>query len=82
MQSDEVLVGVEIPFTDEVQVLDDSIEYELPSVQTSHVNGSCEALQYVVVMTSAQSNLTTGRIAAGHGRFSGIHQVTPMYTLT
>jgi len=81
MQSDEVLVGVEIPFTDEVQVLD-SIEYELPSVQTSHVNGSCEALQYAVVMTSGQSNLTTGRIAAGHGRFTGIHQVTPMYTLT
>jgi len=27
------------------------------------------------VITSSQSNLTTGRTAAAHGRFNGIHQV-------
>jgi len=29
-----------------------------------------------------QSNLTTGRIAAAHGRFNGIRQVAPVCTLT
>ena len=31
-------------------------------------------------ITSGHSNLTTGRIAAAHGRFSGIRQVTPVCT--
>jgi len=32
------------------------------------------------MIASCQSNLTTGRIAIAHGRFSGIHQVAPVYT--
>jgi len=31
-----------------------------------------------VMVTSGQSNLTKGRIAATHGRFSRIHQVARM----
>jgi len=30
--------------------------------------------------TTGQSNLTTGRIAAAHGRCNRIHQVAPMFT--
>jgi len=30
--------------------------------------------------TSGQSNLTTGRIAAAHGRFNGVHQVARLCT--
>jgi len=33
-----------------------------------------------IVITSGQSNLTTGRIAATHGRFNGIRQVAPVCT--
>jgi len=32
---------------------------------------------YIIIVTSGQSNLTTGRITATHGRFSGIRQVQP-----
>ena len=32
------------------------------------------------LITSGQSNLTQGRIAAAHGRFSRILQVAPMCT--
>jgi len=31
-----------------------------------------------LIITSGQSNLITGRIAAAHGRFSGIRQVAPV----
>ena len=34
----------------------------------------------IIMITSGQSNLTTGRIAAARGRFSGIRQVTPVCT--
>jgi len=37
-------------------------------------------LNLVVIITSGQSDLTTGRIAAAHGRFSGIGQVAPVCT--
>ena len=33
-----------------------------------------------IVITSGQRNLTTGRIAATHGRFNGIRQVAPVCT--
>jgi len=33
-----------------------------------------------IIVTSGQSNLTKGRIAAAHGRFSCIHQVSLMCT--
>jgi len=32
----------------------------------------------MMIITSGQSNLTTGRIAAAHGRFNGIRQVAPV----
>ena len=34
----------------------------------------------LVITTSGQSNLTTGRVAAAHGRFDGIRQVAPVCT--
>jgi len=34
------------------------------------------------VITSNQSNLASGRIAAAHGRFRRIRQMAPMYTPT
>ena len=36
----------------------------------------------IVIVTSDQSNLTTGSIAAAHGRFIGIPQVAPVCTPT
>jgi len=36
----------------------------------------------MLLLTSGHSNLTTGHVAAAHGRFSGIRQVAPMCTLT
>jgi len=39
---------------------------------------SCSRHQH---QTGGQSNLVTGRIAAAHGRFSGIRQVAPVCTL-
>jgi len=32
----------------------------------------------VIIITSDQSNFTTGRIAAAHERFNGIRQVAPV----
>ena len=37
-------------------------------------------LPRAIITTSGQSNLTSGRIAAAHGRFSHIRQVAPMRT--
>jgi len=34
----------------------------------------------MMMIGSGQSNLTTGRIAAAHGRFSGIRQMAPVCT--
>ena len=47
------------------------------SAQSSSVDGKCHGIP-VEVLTSGQSNLTQGRIAAAHGRFSRILQVAPM----
>jgi len=33
-----------------------------------------------IIITSGQSNLTTGRITIKHGQFNGIRQVAPVYT--
>ena len=43
---------------------------------------SCIIVQATLpsIYTSGQSNLTTGRIAAAHGRFNGIRQVAPACT--
>ena len=38
------------------------------------------ALFHTAAITSGQSNLTTGRIAAAHGRFSGIRKVATVCT--
>jgi len=35
----------------------------------------------IIIVTSGQINFTTGHIAAAHGRFSGIRQVTPVCTV-
>ena len=35
----------------------------------------------MLIITSGQSNLTTGRIATAHGRFNGIHHVAPLCTV-
>jgi len=45
---------------------------------------SCIIVQATLpsIYTSGQSNLTTGRIAAAHGRFNGIRQVAPVCTLS
>jgi len=39
-------------------------------------------LLMIIVITSDQSNLTTGCIAAAHGQFSGFCQVTPVCSRT
>jgi len=36
----------------------------------------------IIIITSGQSNLTTGRITAAHGRFNGIRQVAAVCTST
>ena len=36
----------------------------------------------IIITTSGQSNLTTGRIAAGHGGLNSIRQVAPVCTPT
>jgi len=39
-----------------------------------------EVIGVIIIITSGQSNLTKGRIAAAHGRFYRIRQVAPICT--
>jgi len=48
-----------------------------PSVEVRDLRAG---LFIVIVITSGQSNLTTGCIAAARGRFNGIHQVASVCT--
>jgi len=38
--------------------------------------------KWIILITSGQSNLTTGHIAIAHGRFHGICQMAPVFTTT
>ena len=54
---------------------------DTPLHKTDAISWKLPNTAEMLIITSGQSNLTTGRIATTHGRFNGIRQVAPVCTI-